>query len=368
MENNFYPEQNGNKGQFPEQNQYAQPQYNQQYGNQFPGQNQYAQPQYNNQYTQNQYGNQQYSQGYNQPYNQQYQGYGYNQGGYTVAPQKKELGPVVMAIPAAIAPVIINIIVALIATNVATGVSNFLYFISNVATVAITAVCGFMAYKKPKGAISFLGCYFVTNCVAAVPAEIFKLLIGTGTAAGIFNIIALIIGAGLFVGAVYLYEKLKSDPEEAPSPLVFSANGISDMLKSQKGLFNPVFITAGTLATAFAINLLQAISSYALYNSSYRNYIRSNAGWSLFNDIIAIAAMIGLGWFLSRSFKKTFDYIGYVCIAVKVTVILKLIFSAPYSNLILNLFLALVFSAIGAAAVFGVAYFVEGAKKQKQIF
>lgn len=368
MENNFYPEQNGNNGQFPEQNQYAQPQYNQQYGNQFPGQNQYAQPQYNNQYTQNQYGNQQYSQGYNQPYNQQYQPYGYNQGGYTVPPQKKPVNPVVMSIPAAIIPTVLTLIYSLFSSYFSYIIIAVSGVLLNFMQIAAVGLFGFLAYKKAKGAAAFLGCYFISSCVACIPMELLESIIRSYNATTVINYVVTLLTAVLMPVAVLLYEKLRDKDTDTPQTLQ-PLNTVPGMMKAGNSLYNPVFIGIGAFAVTFINRLAVAISNYNLstYLSYGRGYIRDSALSSLIVNIFTVGMVFAVGLLLSKSLKKVFEFGGYVCISMKIAIVLNVFTAGTSGNLVLGIFLALLFAFIGTGAALGFAFVSEGVKNKKTV-
>ncbi len=362
MDNNFYPGQNGN-GQPYEQNQYGGQQYAQpQYNNPFPQQNAPgygAQPQYN-QYAQPQYTNQQYAQGYNQPYGQQYtQPYGYNQGGYTAPPQKKPLSPVVISIPAVFAAMFLSAITSAFYMNGAAVLGNIVSVIINLLIVAAVGGFGFLAYKNLRGVAAFLGCYFLASCAAEIPAELLKCIIKTPT---IGNVVLLLLTAVLTPVMVMLYDKLR---DKTPQSLQNSVDAYGNPA-IKKSLYNPLFIGIGVFAVLFINRLSVAITNHRLssYLSYGNRYVTDSAISNLIINLVAILMIFAAGYALSKSFKKSFEFGGYVFVALRVAVILNTLFSAPSSNLVLGIFLALVASLVGAAAAIGLAFAAEGGKNK----
>lgn len=370
--NNYYPDQNNTQYSAPE---YEQPAQSTQYAD-------YSQPQYG-----------------------AYPQYGSVQAPYA-APIKKNtnLAPVLMGVAAFLACItfgIAGVIQDIFFRNVdiwtasASYASTNLYsFFANLFSLLIVGGLGFASYKSLKGALKFMGCYFLARTVANLFTNIiFSIYYAVELAKGeyynydsvntvsvISGVFSSIIVIALSVVLLLLLEKFTAKKEATQTagfntPVDMYGNPIikkdNFVMTAALVSFLTVFIT--TVGTAI-VSVISAgfASGYGDYTYYLTSSLISNISEIIFN-IITIAVLAGISYAMTKSAEKAAKAVGcYMagsCIASIITSLLLFIFYLAFASVISFSFIGvaqLVINVVSIPITAAVAFVVAKASEDKK--
>ncbi len=371
MENNNYcPDQNNTQYSAPE---YEQPAQSTQYAD-------YSQPQYG-----------------------AYPQYGSVQAPYA-APIKKNtnLAPVLMGVAVffacitfGVAGVIQDIFFRNVDIWTASYASTNLYsFFANLFSLLIVGGLGFACYKNFKGALKFMGCYFLARTVANLFTNIiYSIYYAVGLAKGeyynydsvntvsvISGVFSSIIVIALSVVLLLLLEKFTAKKEATQAagfntPVDMYGNPIikkdNFVMTAALVSFLTVFITKVGTAIVSVISAGFA-SDYGDYTYYLTSSLISNISGIIFN-IITIAVLAGISYAMTKSAEKAAKAVGcYMagsCIASIITSLLLFIFCLAFASVISFSFIGvaqLVINVVSIPITAAVAFVVAKASEDKK--
>lgn len=389
MENNNYsPEQNGSG--LPAEQAVPQSEYSP-----------YAQYQPNEQYSQ---------------YQQYPQGVQYNRTAYApypaspyTAPKKNNtaLAPVLMGVAAFLAYItfsVAGVIQGFFFRNVDTWTApyastNLYSFFANLFPLLIVGGLGFASYKSLKGALKFMGCYFLARSVANIFTNIIYSIYyavelaegeyynysSVNTVSVISGIFSLIIVITLSVVLLFLLEKHTAKKEAAQTaglntPVDMYGNPIikKDNFVMTAALVSFLTVFINTVGTAI-VSVISAgfASGYVDYTYYFTSSLISNIS-GIFFSIITIAVLAGISYAMTKSAEKAAKAVGcYMagsCIASIITNLLLFIFYLAFASIISISFIGVaqlvtnVVSILITAAVAFIVAKVSEDKKQLPVY